>query len=198
MPDVTLYQFPPTNELPSFSPFCWKVQMALRARGVPFEAVSVVLAKRVNPQGKLPYVRWDGEGLEDSSAIVRVIDERAGGDGPRLVPDDAALAGEAHILEDWADESLYFHGAYAKFADSDGWASTRPYFVASMPPALRLIAPIVARRDLLRRLSYQGMLRRAPALVAAELGGTSTRSSRGSRTGGATSWASRSRSQTSR
>jgi glutathione S-transferase len=151
VPTVVLHQFGPTAGLPSFSPFCWKVQMALRARGVEHVIQNAIFAKRSNPRGKLPWLVWDGEGIEDSSAIVRAIDERAG-PGPRLIPSDAKERAEAHILEDWADESLYFHGMYAKFADPDGWAHTKGPFAAMMPAAVRPLGPWVARRESLAKL----------------------------------------------
>lgn len=142
--------------------------MALNARAVPHRIENILFARRRNPHGKLPYVVWDGEGLEDSSAIARAIDERATG-GPRLVPSDAPLAAEAHVLEDWADESLYFHAVYAKFADAEGWRGTRERLASMMPAAIRAIGVRVTRAETLAKLRHQGILRRDARLVDQEL-----------------------------
>lgn len=166
MPDVVLYQFPPVAGLPSFSPFCWKVQMALNARAVPHRIENILFARRRNPHGKLPYVVWDGEGLEDSSAIARAIDERATG-GPRLVPSDAPLAAEAHVLEDWADESLYFIGIYYQWRDREGAAEV-PRAFYRIPVVGRVAYPLFDR-VIQRQLRGQGIARKPPEHVAADL-----------------------------
>jgi glutathione S-transferase len=163
---IVLYQFPPISGFPSMSPFCIKVQMAFNRKGLEFELISTLFAKRHNPRGKLPFVVWDGENLEDSSAIVQAIDQR--GTGPSLIPDDPRLAADAHLLEDWSDESLYWYGAYAKFADPEGWSLFRPHVVAMVPAAMRLLAPRMIRRSLVKKLEAQGLLTRSPELVRAE------------------------------
>lgn len=167
MPNITLYQFPPVLGLPSMSPFCIKVQMALKLKGLDFEVVSTLLPRRYNPRGKVPYVMWDGQPIEDSTAIVKAIDERCK-DGPALVPRERRQAADAHLLEDWADESLYWFGVYAKFGDPEGWALFRPPLAGAMPAMLRPLGPIVARRDLTHKLHAQGLLTRSRDLLLSE------------------------------
>lgn len=166
MSTVVLYQYPPVGALPSLSPFCWKAQMALRLRGVAFRVENVIVPRRVNPRGKVPYLTWNGEGIEDSTAIVRAIDART--DGPPLVPADPARAALAHVLEDWADESLYWYGVYAKFLDPGGWARVGPAIADAVPRPLRAVAPGLARVAMGRALAAQGLTRRAATLVDEE------------------------------
>ncbi len=167
MPSVVLHQFPPAGAMPSLSPYCWKVQMALALKGVAYEINNTLFPKKHNRNGKLPYLVWDGIGIEDSTAIVRAIDARAG-EGPRLVPEDPAHAGEAHLLEDWADESLYWHAVYAKFEDDDGWSHISAALGVRFPAAARAAALMIARRDARKKLRAQGLSKRSNALVLEE------------------------------
>ena len=86
MPAITLFQFPPVAGLPSVSPFCVKVQMALRRCGLPFDRVDTLFARRYNPQRKLPVMDWDRERLGDSTAILRRIVRQLLHVGERLLP----------------------------------------------------------------------------------------------------------------
>ncbi len=61
----------------------------------------------VSPTGKFPSIK-DGESIVwDSTDIIFYLEKRYG-DQP-LVPNDPRTAAEAHAIEEWADESLYFY-----------------------------------------------------------------------------------------
>ena len=160
-----LYQLPPMCGLMSLSPFCVKVQLTFQLKRVPYTLVNTLFA-RMNPRRKVPYVVWGDRRIEDSTAIATAIDEA--GEGPTLYPVDPAQRSEAHILEDWADESLYWHGVMAKFHDPEGWIRLAPGFRASAPVLLRPFILGPARRQTLAKLSAQGLTRRAPELARAE------------------------------
>ena len=162
-----LHQPPPIPGLLSFSPYCAKVQLALKLKGIRYEVHDTFFAERVNPRKKLPYLEWGGRKLEDSTAIVEVID--AEGTGPKLIPEDAATRAEAHLLEDWSDESLYWQSVRAKFAVDENWNRIRPHLALGFPAWMRLVAPAVARRKTLAKLDAQGITRRAPELAEREL-----------------------------
>ncbi|MBS1150434.1 MAG: Glutathione S-transferase domain protein [Myxococcaceae bacterium] len=166
MTTPVLYQLPPVFSLFSLSPFCAKVQLGLRLKQIPYEVKNTLFADKVNPRGKLPYLVWGDRKLEDSTAILEAID--AEGSGPKLIPSDPKLAAEADLLEDWADESLYWQGVYAKFAEEAQWKKLLPEFRAQFPAMLRPVGPLVARRQTLAKLAAQGLTRRAPALVRRE------------------------------
>lgn len=161
-----LHQFPPVGDLPSLSPYCWKVQMALNLCGVEYELANTLIARRANPAGKLPYLEWGAEGFEDSTHILRMLDERF--DAVTLWPAEVGAAGLVNLLEDWADESLYWHGVYAKFEDDDGWSYIKPALGAGMPGAVRAAGLLVARRDTRKKLEAQGLSTRDRGLVLAE------------------------------
>ena len=161
-----LFQLPPVFGLLSLSPYCAKVQLALKLKQIPYEVKNLLFADRVNPRKKLPYVHWGDRHLEDSTAIVEALD--AEGDAPKLIPVDRRLRAEADLLEDWADESLYWHGIHAKFADASNWALLLPEFKQHFPAMLKPLGPTVARRQTLAKLDAQGLSRRDPALIQKE------------------------------
>lgn len=153
----------------SLSPYCWKVQMALVAKGIEYDVHDTLNPKRANPLGKLPYLELDGRGYEDSTHIVRTLDEISEG-GPRLIPKDPVLAAEADVLDDWADEALYWHGFRAKFVDEEGWRHLSAEMVKLLPAkVLGVVAKPLIRRDLQRKIDAQGLTRRSPELVDEEL-----------------------------
>ena len=107
------------------SPFCAKVRKALTAKGLAFETrdyngILALGAKRLSKAGKLPvldYTAADGthERVQDSALILRFIEDRH--PTPALwpaAPRDRALA---HVLEDWADEALFWFEAYYRLCD---------------------------------------------------------------------------------
>jgi len=150
----------------SLSPFCVKVQLGLKLKQIPYEMKNILLADRVNPRSKLPYLVWGDRKLEDSTAILEAID--AEGTGPQLIPTDPKLRAEADLLEDWADESLYWQGVYAKFEDEAHWKLLLSQFRAHFPVMLRPLGPLVARRQTRAKLNAQGLSRRDPSLVRRE------------------------------
>ena len=152
----------------SLSPYCWKVQMALIAKGIEYDVHDTLNPKRANPFAKLPYLEIDGRGYEDSTHIVRAIDEISE-HGPRLIPNDPVLAAEANILDDWADEALYWHGFRAKFVDEEGWRHVSAEMVKLLPAkVVGVVARPFIRRDLLGKIDAQGLTRRSSERVDEE------------------------------
>lgn len=126
MPRIVLHQW-------EISPFCAKVRLLLRHKGLSFETVEYrgLKAARVGKltaAGKLPVLEYDGELIQDSSAIARFIEARH--PQPALFPTDPTEVRIAHFFEDWADESLYWYEVY---------------FRAFYPDALRRALAVVQR-----------------------------------------------------
>jgi len=93
------------------SPFCMKARICLQLKGVPFRRVPRTLdrlpeLKRLNPLGKVPVLVYDDEVVVDSSAIVRWLEARW--PEPSLLPADPAARAYCDLIEEWADEALYF------------------------------------------------------------------------------------------
>jgi glutathione S-transferase len=95
----------------SDSPFCLKARICLQVKGVPFRRVTVTLGRarelrRLNPLGKVPVLVHGAEVVCDSSRIVRHLESRW--PDPVLVPTAPEARAYAGLLEEWADEALYF------------------------------------------------------------------------------------------
>lgn len=102
---ITLYQF-------SSSPFTEKVSRILSYKGLNYhvEEVNRLKTKKyadASPFGKFPAIDIDGQKVCDSTDIAYALDRKFS-ENP-LIPTDAKLKAQMHIIEDWADESLYFY-----------------------------------------------------------------------------------------
>ena len=173
MPDITLYQFPTFPGQDSGSPFCTKVHRILAMKGLDYTPEAVGgpgELKRLNPGvGKVPVLRYDGELVRDSSRIAAFLDERH--PDPPLWPADPEQRALCHVLEDWADESLYWFAVYHRWAID---ANFRPFAAVAfgkLPPPVRWIVPVVARRQALQQLHGQGIGRLPVKQVGEILGG---------------------------
>ncbi len=109
------------------SPFCEKVRRVLHYKGLPFTVKNLPIGelaklKKMSPVGKVPVMEIDGEIIADSSDICRELEARFP-EKPIFPTQPEALA-LANILEDWADESLYFFELTMRFIwpyDKDHW-----------------------------------------------------------------------------
>ena len=122
---MKLYQF-------VLSPFAIKVRAALALKGVAVEPVEITLERypellRLNPRAKAP-VLVDGETVvPDSTAILAYVERRF--PQPPLVPADAARRARTWLLEDWADESLYWFGMYLDIHPDENTRLIRDLYV---------------------------------------------------------------------
>ncbi len=117
---ITLYQF-------NISPFCDKVRRALRLKGLAWDTVEVPLLgagkfRHISPTGKFPAITDGGRTIVDSTEIIGYLDTLV--TQPRLIPADPRERGDALILEDWADESLYFFDVTMR-----NWPQNRAWFM---------------------------------------------------------------------
>jgi glutathione S-transferase len=158
MAEIKLYQFGPVADRESASPFCVKLHYALRYKRLPFEAVNLASpaqAKKYNQRGKLPVLGYDGTLIVDSSDVVRYIEQRH--PEPRLYPENERERAQALLLEDWADESLYWHIVYENWLIDDQFDKFTAEVLAPVPAPLRPLIKIIARRQTRSRLVGQGL-----------------------------------------
>jgi glutathione S-transferase len=93
------------------SPFCLKARICLQLKGIPFRRVTLTLGRRrelrrLSPPCKVPVLVDGTDVIADSSRIVRYL-ERLHPE-PRLIPSDPTARAYALLIEEWADEALYF------------------------------------------------------------------------------------------
>jgi glutathione S-transferase len=163
MADIKLYQFGPVTGRESGSPFCVKMHYALRYKRLPFEAVNLgnpSQVKKYNPRGKLPVLGYDGKLIPDSTDAVRYVEER--NPEPRLYPTDERERAHALMMEDWADESLYWHIVYENWLIDDQFDKFAAEVLTSIPAPLRPLVKIIARRGSRANLVGQGLGRLKP------------------------------------
>lgn len=66
-PKVVLHQFPPGKNIPSFSPYCLKLETFLRINKIPYENVH---SYKLGKKGKMPWIEYKGEKVADSNFII--------------------------------------------------------------------------------------------------------------------------------
>jgi glutathione S-transferase len=95
----------------SDSPFCIKARICLQLKEVPYRRVTVTVARavelrRLNPKGQVPVLVDGSEVVPDSSAIARYLELHY--PTPALIPSDPAARAYCALIEEWADEVLYW------------------------------------------------------------------------------------------
>lgn len=164
---MILYQY-------EISPFCDKVRRVLNLKGVPFEVDNISLAqtaagrlKKLNPAGKVPVLEMDGEYFCDSTDIIEAIEARH--PEPPLVPEDPRDRALVHVLEDWADESLYFYEVYLRFAlpqNARHWAAQAAKEDGAL---MRRLGSVLIPKALSKLAREQGVGRKPATAVLQDL-----------------------------
>lgn len=158
---IKLYDF-------SGSPFCVKIRAILDYKGLEFERLPIVSTRflelrRRNPAGKVPAIEIDDTFIADSTDIAHALDRLC--PTPPLFPSDAKLQAHNHVLEDWADEALYFLGLHHRWQDPDGRREASTVFPT---PAAGIMSAAVGHAAR-QQLHAQGVGRKAPEQVATDL-----------------------------
>jgi glutathione S-transferase len=154
---LTLHQF-------EISPFCDKIRRVLHWKGQPYVVREVPLVqaftavKKVNPIGKLPCLEHDGRFIGDSTDIAHYLEEQF--PDPPLLPADPKLRGQCHVLEDWADESLYFYEMRLRFTLPHNARRHIPALTAYDPAWMKTAARYVVPRMMRGVLGRQGLGRK--------------------------------------
>jgi len=159
MGEIALYQFQGDIGVESASPFCVKVHRALGYKGLDYAVRNVgtpAELKRVNPGvSKVPVLRYDGELVADSSRILELLDQRH--PDPPLQPEGDHARALSCLLEDWADESLYWYAVYMRWAIDTNFVPFARRIFGKVPAPLRWMLPRLARRQSLQQLHGQGI-----------------------------------------
>ena len=155
---IKLYQFPPAWGLPNPSSFCMKVEVFMRMAKIPYE-VEIWRDPRKAPKGKLPMIEHEGRLIPDSRFCVDYLTETF------EVPLDAHLTAEekaiGFALQSMLEEHFYWALVYNRWIDQTVWPVVRDQFFGFMPFPLRVIVPMLIRRDVKAALHGQGMGRHA-------------------------------------
>jgi glutathione S-transferase len=140
------------------SPFVEKVVGAAGYKRVPFalrEPASVGEMRRLNPvTGKMPVAFFGDERVYDSTFILRRLDELY--PDPPLFSSDPQIAAAQRQLEDWSDESLYWHVMSLRWSPRNE-ARTIDQLRVFVPGPLRWLAGPAFRRMIGRTTRAQGL-----------------------------------------
>ena len=153
MPTIVLHQWP-------ISPFCGKVRRVLQHKGLAYDVVDynglrARKAAGLTATGKLPVLDYDGERIQDSSAIAEFLEAKHP-DNPVFPADPIARAG-ATIWEDWADESLYWFEVYFRFMYDEARDKSVAMLAEGRPALERMLVGRVVRAVYGKRLKAQGL-----------------------------------------
>src|SRR5215813_807715 len=155
------------------SPFVEKVYRGLMLKQIPFqqhEPHSPFDLRRTNPTtGKMPALDLDGQRLFDSTLILRALDEFK--PEPPLLSADPRTAAQQHLLEDWADESLYWYGMVLRWNIPANAARTIELIAKDLLPILRPLLKRMAPRFVASQTRAQGMGRLPLHVLLGELDG---------------------------
>lgn len=151
------------------SPFCIKIRAVLDHKRLRYERIDILSGisylelRRRNPTRKVPALEIDGRLVIDSTEIAYALDDAH--PDPPLRPADPRLAADNHVLEDWADESLYFYGLWCRWQEPEGRRLAPKTFRGPLAPVLGATVGSSARSQ----LAAQGIGRKPIALVRDEL-----------------------------
>lgn len=128
---ITLFQF-------ATSPFAEKVRRALNYKNIPFEIHEVPRAaaaageyQYVSPTGKFPAIQDGDMAVWDSTDIIYHLETTSA--DPYLVPKSPRDAAFAHVIEEWADESLYFYEMTVRLTWEHNLDAALDEFAATIP-----------------------------------------------------------------
>ncbi|HZB93546.1 MAG TPA: glutathione S-transferase family protein [Stellaceae bacterium] len=123
---LELYDLAGAEEDRRFSPFCWRVRLALAHKGLPVKTIPWRFTEkaRIAPsgQGKVPVLVEDGRWIADSWAIATYLEARYA-DRPSLFGGGAGIA-LARFYNQWTEGVL--HVGLIRFALLDIWRHVAP------------------------------------------------------------------------
>lgn len=155
------------------SPFVEKVVRGLRLKQLPFqlhEPHSPLEVRRNNPTtGKMPTLDLNGRRLFDSTLILRALDEFK--PEPPLLSADPNVAAQQRLLEDWADESLYWYGMALRWLVPANARQGVQLLTRAAPPIVRPLLRVLMPRLRARQVYAQGTGRLPLDLLLHELDG---------------------------
>jgi glutathione S-transferase len=102
---ISLYELAGAEDERRFSPYCWRIRLALRHKGLPFDGIPWRFTEKdriaFTGQGKVPVLTDGDRVVVDSWAIAAYLDETYA-DRPSLLGGPSGK-GMARFITDWCD-----------------------------------------------------------------------------------------------
>ena len=112
------------------------------------------------PKGKVPWIDDDGYILADSTFIIDYLKRKYGDPlDSRLSDRERALG---HAIKRMLEESLYFVSSYSKWVDDEGFEIYAAELFAGMPAEQLEYVPDMVRKQVIEKLTAQGVGRHKP------------------------------------
>ncbi|MCA9771899.1 MAG: glutathione S-transferase N-terminal domain-containing protein, partial [Myxococcales bacterium] len=165
MSEIILYEI-------VLSPFCEKVRRALNFKGIEYRRVECITwtngrIKAMNPRRKFPFMDYRGTMLLDSTDILHAIEHDF--PEPALVPTDENRRARTHLLEDWADESLFWYEVWFRFFPPETSRRIAGIVAAELPPWVRPLIMKLVPWMVRRQAVAQGVGRKPRNVLEAEM-----------------------------
>lgn len=161
-PGIILYQYRGDDRVPSLSPPCLKVLLALRRLGLPHRVVDVspLKVRRFSPTGRVPALQLGSEIVVDSCAILDALErQRPEAD---LWPRDPQQRVVDRLWDHFATDTLYWGGVYQRYLVPENRELAWDLFFGKGFSWQRLLlAPFIVR-EVRSRARGQGIGRRSP------------------------------------
>ncbi|MGH1372124.1 MAG: glutathione S-transferase family protein [Cellvibrionaceae bacterium] len=151
---IKLVTFPAAFGLRNVSPFCLKVEMALSYLAMDCDIVEES-DPRKSPKGKLPFITCDGETIADSELILEYLDQKSG--GKLFAHLSAQQIGEGYAWTRLIEDHLYWLMVASRWLDDQWWPHVKQGFFSKMPFPLKVIVPVVARRQVRQTYELHGL-----------------------------------------
>ena len=151
---LTLYTFPPAFGLRNVSPFCLKVEMALRHLQIEYQIEEMSNPTKA-PKGKLPFIDVQGKIVTDSELILDYLDERTEGALYGNLDGEQLARGCAFVR--LAEDHLYWLMVASRWVDDSWWPNVDQGFFGSLPFPLRQLVPAVARNRIKKTYKLHGL-----------------------------------------
>jgi glutathione S-transferase len=160
---IKLYNYGAHYGLADLSPFVLKVDVYMRFANIPFESNPDYRNSRKAPNGKLPFIIDEGKTITDSEFIIAYLREKFD------VQLDSKLTTKekcaSYLMGKSLDENLYWCLVYSRWALDDAWDYIKKAYFSSMPYLLKKIAPLIARKEVVKNLNKQGVGRHSKEQV---------------------------------
>lgn len=137
----------------SASPFCGKLQTWMTLAGIDFKIRTANLPKA--PNGKAPYIEFQGQTIGDSSKIIAHLQTTLGIDLDGHLTDAQRAMG--HLVKRTCEEHLYWAVVYQRWFRDEGFAHTRKLLDGLAPAILLPIVRKVARGKAIKQVKGHGL-----------------------------------------
>jgi glutathione S-transferase len=161
---IILYQFPKPNR-PSFSPFCAKIEIFLKAHKIPYENKFVMNPQKA-PYGKLPYIKDGTVGIPDSDEILKYLIEKYKINSENhLNAEEKAIN---HLIEVSCNENLYWVMIQDRWINLEGLKKTTDLYFSQVPTLFRSYIAKMVHRNMKKQMHGHGIGRHPESIIQAK------------------------------